>query len=429
MKLLNRSIQSYLLYAIGIFIISIPLFYFVIKQIISLDVDRALRLQRAEIIKRIEKISDRDPFAILDAFGPDIIFNRLQVYRSYDSLYTVKKIAPGGNHPVSYRILESNMLIRGLPYKIVVQNSLVNSQDLIRSIVFIVGLLLVLIIAGLLLINRILSKSLWRPFNHTLTRLGEFRVDRLEPLGLMHTDIDEFASLNRAIDTLAQNNRRLFGLQKEFTENASHEMQTPLAVLQTKLELLLQTSPLSEAQANLIDELFQAVQRMSRLNKTLLLLTRLDNHQFAEKEYLPLKEVIEKIISQYDEAIKAKDLRLTLELRDAVFCYMNRTLAEILVSNLVSNAIRHNIVSGELQVCLEENWMEVKNAGQPIALDEQKIFTRFQKNSTDANSIGLGLSIVQKICELNGFELHYQFEDYKHCFSVGLKPTEDLLSG
>ncbi|MBW7890672.1 MAG: HAMP domain-containing histidine kinase [Chitinophagaceae bacterium] len=428
MKLLNRSIQSYLLYAIGIFIISVPLFYFVIKQIISLDVDRALRLQRAEIIKRIERISDRDPFAILDAFGPDIIFNRLQVYRSYDSLYTVKKIAPGGNHPVSYRILESNMLIRGLPYKIVVQNSLVNSQDLIRSIVLIVGLLLILIITGLLLINRRLSKSLWRPFNHTLTRLEEFRVDRLEPLGLMHTDIDEFASLNRAIDTLAQNNRRLFGLQKEFTENASHEMQTPLAVLQTKLELLLQTSPLSEAQANLIDELFQAVQRMSRLNKTLLLLTRLDNHQFAEKEYLPLKEVIEKIISQYDEAVKAKDLRLTLELRDEVFCYMNRTLAEILVNNLVSNAIRHNIVSGDLQVCLEKDLMEVKNSGQPIALDEQKIFTRFQKISTDPNSIGLGLSIVQKICELNGFELYYRFDEHKHCFSIGLKPTEDVRS-
>ncbi|MCO5240719.1 MAG: HAMP domain-containing histidine kinase [Chitinophagaceae bacterium] len=422
MKLLNRSIQSYLLYAIGIFIISVPLFYFVIRQIISNDVDRALRLQKTELIKRIERISDRDPFAILDAFGPDIIFNRLKEYRFYDSLYTIQKISPATQYPVSYRILESNVLIRGLPYKIVVQNSLVNSQDLIKSIVFIMALLLVLIIAGLLLINQRLSKKLWYPFNNTLTQLQQFRVDNPEAIRLMETDIDEFANLNNAIGTLSENNRRLFVLQKEFTENASHEMQTPLAVLQGKLELLMQTAPISEEQAALINDLSDAARRMSRLNKTLLLLTRLDNNQFAEKEEVSLREIVEKILAQFSDAIAARQLQVSAVYTDPAYCTMNKALAEVLVSNLLGNAIRHNIPSGILSVYLDQDKLTIKNSGKPTPLDPEKIYTRFYKSSTDSHSIGLGLEIVQKICRMNGFTVHYGFADDLHCFSVHLKP-------
>lgn len=421
MKLLNRSIQSYLVYAAGIFIISVPLFYFVIQQIISNDVDRALRLQKAEIVKRIERISDRDPFAILDAFGPDIIFNRLQEYRSYESLYTVKKLSPATQYPVSYRILESSILIRGLPYKIVVQNSLVNSEDLIRSIVFIMALLLGLIIGGLLLINRRLSRKIWTPFNNTLTQLQQFRVDNPEPIQLQKTNIDEFTDLNNAIGTLSETNRRLYTLQKEFTENASHEMQTPLAVLQSKLELLMQTNPINEEQAALIGELSDAALRMSRLNKTLLLLTRLDNNQYTEKEHVDIKEIIEKILHQYSDAISAKNLQLTIDSLAHVYCKMNKTLAEILVSNLLSNAIRHNVPSGVLLITLQHQVLTVKNAGQNGSLDQSKIFTRFQKSSTDSNSIGLGLGIARKICELNNFTLQYYFQNELHCFSVDMK--------
>lgn len=421
MKLLNRSIQSYLIYAVGIFIISVPLFYFVIQQIIANDVDRALRLQKAEIIKRIERISDRDPFAVLDAFGPDIIFNRSQEYRLYDSLYTIEKTNPVTQYPVSYRILESSILIRGLPYKIVVQNSLVNSEELIRSIVFIMVLLLGLIIGGLLLINSRLSKKIWTPFNNTLAQLKRFRVDNLEPIQLQKTNIDEFTDLNNAIKTLSETNRRLYVLQKEFTENASHEMQTPLAVLQSKLELLMQTNPINEEQAVLIGELSDASLRMSRLNKTLLLLTRLDNNQYTEKEDVDLKEIVERILDQYTEAVNAKSLQLIIEPLEHVYCRINKTLAEILVSNLLSNAIRHNIQSGKLFVSLQQQVLTVKNDGQNEPLDQSRIFTRFQKNSTDSNSIGLGLGIALKICQLNNFTLQYHFQNGLHCFFVDMK--------
>lgn len=420
MKLLNRSIQSHLFYAIGILIISVPLFYFVIQRIISHDVDRALRLQKAEIVNRIERVSDCDPFAILDALGPDIIFNRLQAYRSYDSLYTLQKINPVTQYPVSYRILESNILIRGLPYKIIVQNSLVSSQDLIKSIVLIMALLLVTIIAGMLLINRKLSKVIWKPFNNTLKELQRFRVDNPNPISLQKTDIDEFADLNQVVTVLSENNRSLFLLQKEFTENASHEMQTPLAVLQSKLELLMQTTPISQQQAELIEALFDATQRMGRLNKTLLLLTKIENNQFAEKENVAMQEVIRNVLFQYEQSISGKHLKLHAEEIEPVYCCMNKTLAEILVSNLIGNAIRHNIIAGEIIITLKRGELTVKNTGSPESLEEEKIFTRFHKNSADKNSIGLGLEIVKKICVLNQFDLSYQYQEGKHNFSVRL---------
>ncbi len=420
MKLLNRSIQSYLVYAIGILIISIPLFYFVIQRIISNDVDRALRLQKAEIVNRIERISDRDPFAILDAFGPDIIFNRLPSYRSFDSLYTLQKVNPVTQYPVSYRILESNILIRGLPYKIVVQNSLVSSQDLIKSIVLIMVLLLITIITGMLLINRKLSKVIWKPFNHTLRELQRFRVDNPDPISLQKTDIDEFDDLNDVVAVLSENNRSLFLLQKEFTENASHEMQTPLAVLQSKLELLIQTTPITQQQAELMGELFDVVQRLTRLNKTLLLLTKIENNQFAEKEEVALHEMVKNILVQFEEGISAKHLNIHAKEIEPTYCRMNKTLAEILVGNLISNAIRHNVPSGEIFIALKSGELTVQNTGNSAPLDKEKIFTRFHKNSADKNSIGLGLEIVKKICVLNRFDLTYRFLQEMHIFTVSL---------
>ncbi len=421
MKLLNRSIRSYLLYAIGILLISIPLFYFVIGTIIARDVDKSLKAQRTEVIARLDRLTDRDPFSLLDLYGPDVMLNRINIYKSYDSLYTVKKSSPVSPESISYRILESNVLVRGTPYKIMVQNSLVNSQDLIQSIVFIISLLLVVIIGGLLLINRIISGKIWRPFYQTLHYLQHFRVDSRQPVGLSKTNIDEFADLNRVVSSLTENNKKLYESQKEFTENASHEMQTPLAVMQGKLELLMQTAPLSEEQAALIGEMADASQRMYRLNKSLLLLTRIDNSQFAEREELSVTTMVNRLAKQYEPIAAEKQIRLQTTGKDELLLTTNKTLLEILISNLLSNAIRHNVRGGVVNIRLEENLLTVQNTGKSVPLDSGKIFTRFHKDSADSNSLGLGLEIVRKICLINRYTVDYHFTDGLHTFTVYFK--------
>lgn len=418
MKLLNRSIRSYLLYAIGIIIVSIPIFYFAIKHLIARDVDHSLQAQRTEILARLQQQASRDPFSMLDIFGPDIMLNRINIYKLHDSLYTVKKISPETGDPISYRILESNVLIRGIPYNIILQNSLVSSEDLIKSIFFLIALLIIGIVGGLLAVNRILAGKIWQPFYHTLRSLRSFRVDGNEELSLPETDIEEFSDLNRVAETLITINQKLFKSQKEFTENASHEMQTPLAVMQSKLELLMQTNPITEEQSVLIGDLANASQRMYRLNKSLLLLTRIDNDQFTEQEEVSIDKVLSRLMDQYRAIGEQKNVSVRLLRIDPLKIKTNITLTEILISNLVSNAIRHNIQGGRVEVSLFENKLEVSNTGKPEPLDESKIFTRFHKESKDINSIGLGLEIVRKICQTSNFAVEYEFVNGLHTFIV-----------
>ncbi len=418
MKLLSRSIRSYLFYSIGILIISLPIFYFATKHLIDRDVDNSLKAQRTEIIAQINRMANRDPFELLDIFGPDIVFNRINIYRSHDSLYTVQKPNPVTQKPISYRILESNVLIGGAPYKIVLQNSLVNSEDLMKNILLIILLLLVFIVGGLLVINRIISGKLWRPFYQTLQSLRNFRVDGSKTLSLPQTEIEEFADLNQVAETLTTTNKKLFKSQKEFTENASHEMQTPLAVLQGKLELLMQTNPITEEQASLISDMADASRRMHRLNKSLLLLTRIDNDQFADKEQLAVDEALRKFISQFTPVAAQRNISIEHSINDNFSIITNTSMFEILVSNLLSNAIRHNVENGKIIVRLENRTLKIQNTGKDQALDSSRIFTRFHKDSSDPHSIGLGLEIVRKICSLNGFDLQYSFKNQLHSFTV-----------
>lgn len=418
MKLLNRSIRSYLFYSIGVILISFPIFYYAIQHLIARDVDHSLKAQKTEILARLQREVNRDPFSMLDIFGPDIMLNRINIYTLHDTLYTVRKLNPDTGAPISYRILESNVLIRGNPYKIVLQNSLVNSEDLIKSIFMIIALLLIGIVGGLLFINRTLSGKLWQPFYKTLQTLRGFRVDGSVLLKLPETDVDEFTALNKVAETLTTTNQKLFESQKEFTENASHEMQTPLAIMQSKLELLMQTNPITEEQAALIADLANASQRMHRLNKSLLLLTRIDNSQFTEREEVEIDKMVSRLAVQYRTLAVQKNITVDLSVAESLKIMTNNTLTEILIGNLLGNAVRHNVDNGRVEVSLSGKTLKVANTGRPETLDETKIFTRFHKESADNNSIGLGLEIVRKICQINGFKIRYQFENHRHIFIV-----------
>jgi signal transduction histidine kinase len=271
---------------------------------------------------------------------------------------------------------------------------------------------------GLLIINRVLTKRIWKPFYNTLDRLKAYRIDRQAILKLEPSPVYEFNDLNKAIETLTETNHQAYQSQKEFTENASHEMQSPLAVFQSKLELLMQTTPLNEEQASLIADLAGASKRLFRLNKTLILLTRIDNDQFLEKETVSVKDVLEKLINQFEFQIKNKSIHISFIDDEDFSVEANKTLIEILLSNLLSNAIRHNIPNGFIQVALHKKELVIQNSGKPSPLDSKKIFRRFQKESQDTESIGLGLEIVQKICALYRYAVQYRFSNQLHIFSV-----------
>ncbi len=227
------------------------------------------------IIKHLENSSNFS--------GYEIHYEKEQPHQGADSIYTIETLSPDPSHLFPSRELRSHFLVNQEFYSLEIITSLADKNILIKRIIGIIVILLIFLLLGLLWINQALTKKIWQPFYKTLSSLKSYRVDKQPDLKPVVSSVNEFSDLNQAIKILTETNYQAYQSQKEFTENASHEMQSPLAVFQSKLELLMQTSPLSERAGTTITDLASASKRMLRLNKTLLLITKIDNDQFLEK--------------------------------------------------------------------------------------------------------------------------------------------------
>ena len=418
MNLINKSQRLYMLYAFVILVITIPVSYIAIQSIVSEDVDETLAAQKNSLISKLEKHLNLQEEQFPETLSSDFEITPIQGIPKPDSFYTINQYDSISGENLPFRILESNTVIKNNLYKIKIKDSLIDSEDLKERIILIMGVLLLCFVAGLYLINIYISKKIWKPFYQALEKLKQFRVDKMDPILLPDSSIHEFAELNNAIKALTSTNRQVYQSQKEFTENASHEMQTPIAVLQSKIELLMQTLPLSAEQAGLITDTIHIGQKLSRLNKTLLLLAKIDNNQFPEREKINLKAMIEETLKQFEDAIADKKIEVEFGAMDDNSIFANKLLVEILFSNLLSNAVRHNYKNGIIKLSLEQNIFSIINTGDLNALDNSQLFQRFKKQTNNQQSVGLGLELAQKICELYHTKIEYSYLRGLHIFSI-----------
>ncbi|WP_109699852.1 sensor histidine kinase [Chitinophaga deserti] len=410
MKLLNKTLQYYFWLSIVLLMVAIPVFYFVLQRIVISNIDASLVASKTELIPRL-RVMEIHPGTPQPRLEDGVTLEKAPRQPGGDSLYTTDK----------YRLLTSYLVINQETYRLQIKSSLADHQRLIGSIIILQSVLLILLLSGLLLINQSLARRIWKPFYQTLRKLRAYKVDDPGPLQLTPSGITEFAELNTAVEQLAERSRQSYLSQKEFAENASHELRTPLAVFQGKLEMLMQTSPLSEQQAMLISELADASHRMARLNKGLLLLTRIQNGQFPETAEVSVRDAARHLLAQYEPQISQQRLSVEEDWLDELKVTMSPNLLEVLLGNLLSNAIRHNVAGGKLVVKGANGALTISNTGQPYPLPEERIYQRFAKNSKDAESMGLGLEIVRKICDLYGFEVKYRWENMLHSFQVIMK--------
>ncbi|RSK25015.1 sensor histidine kinase [Hymenobacter metallilatus] len=374
--------------------------------------DEALLLRREEVVRKLPLVPRAQDLALWMKLDRDLVIRplgrepagpeRIAGELRYDSL--AKEMEP-------YRTLTTTVRYHGHPYRLVLRSSLVESEDLLAAIGVAQAGLLVVLLGGLVLVQQRVARRLWRPFYETLAQLRRFRLDQRVPVELTPSPTLEFQELNAALTDLLTQHRRLYHSQKEFTENAAHEMQTPLAVQHTKLELLAQQPNLGEAQAQHIGALLDVTQRLARLNRSLLLLARLENQQFTADEEVDLRRVLTTIVKQLQEEIEAAQLNVQLAADHPVWLRGNSTLLEILVSNLVVNAIRHNQTGGAIAVTLTPQRLTVANTGRAAALPAGREFARFRKDALSApGGVGLGLAISRQICDTCGLQLAYDFE-------------------
>jgi signal transduction histidine kinase len=205
---------------------------------------------------------------------------------------------------------------------------------------------------------------------------------------------------------------------KEFSENASHEMQTPLTNAIGKLELLLNDGNLEEDQLNQVGSALNALRHLSKMGSSLGLLTKIENREFHNRELIDLSTHLEQSLQDFAELMALKGIELEQKIDPGVTVEMDPNLMRILINNLVSNAIRHNQEQGRIRTKLDHTGFIICNTGEPLKEEPETLFQRFKKDQPRPEGLGLGLAIVKKICDVNGFDISYSYELDEHRLEV-----------
>jgi len=303
-------------------------------------------------------------------------------------------------------------------YEMKVISQEINRGKLIRKFLFsLLGMLLFLLI-GTALVNNFALKKTWKPFYRVLNLLNGFRLDqKLPDKNFPASQIHEFNLLNNSVKKLVNTNREIYESQKHFIENVSHEMQTPLAIGMNKLEMLVDSEELSEPQLQTIGDIIDTFKRLSGLNKSLLLLSKIKNKQFLSEENIDFDDVFIRTINNLTDYIDFWGINVAYNKSGNFVHKMNPDLAGILMMNLVKNAVTHNCQNGKIIIRMTSASFSIGNTGKKEAIPSDRIFQRFNKDAENKRSTGLGLAIVKAVTNASGLDINYSFNG-KHIFSV-----------
>lgn len=309
--------------------------------------------------------------------------------------------------------------INGRAYKITLYDLVVEEDDIKDAVQESMIKTYLLLLVVTLVLSLIASFYVFGPFQKTLDIIKKFSVKQEFEEHFPNTSTSEFKKLNQFIMNMMRGARKDYLALKEFSENASHEIQTPLSIAQGKLELLMESNDeLSEEQLELITSALYALRRLSKLGNSLSLLTKIENQEFSDFDTVDMTKLVSRFLFDFKELVELKEIKMLSEVAPNVRVTGNLVLLELLVTNLLNNAVRHNHAGGEICVRLMPDGLEVKNTGEPLKVDESEIFQRFKKGSENPDSLGLGLSIVKRICTEHRFNVKYTRIQEQHCFTV-----------
>ncbi|WP_151089081.1 sensor histidine kinase [Hymenobacter baengnokdamensis] len=426
MKLLTATNRYYVLLSAGLFALGSAVLYVGVNHAVRSEVSEQLENHRRELEARV-------------ASGRPL---PEPVYRAQYSLNTRPRptgysdttlLDPYEHELVPHRQLTFRVLRAGQPpVWVTLRKSLVETDELLGAILSTMLGVMGLLLLGIIVVNRYLSKVLWAPFQRTLAQLRGYDLQQHRALDLPAPAIEEFAELNQALTHLSRRLVADYESLREFTANAAHETQTPLAIMQAQLEQLLQLPALAEdaAAAPLLADLYGATRRLSRLHQALGLLSRIENGQYTQAVPLDLAALIREKAEQLAPLLDARGLALHLHLAALPPRPLHPGLADSLLHNLLHNAIRHNLPGGDVAVRLTADALEVSNPGPVVSGDPARFFERFRKHNAASESPGLGLSIVQHICAYYGFGLAYEFAPAgaRHTLRVAFGPARTPAS-
>jgi hypothetical protein len=325
---------------------------------------------------------------------------------------------PSQDEMEAFRELSTYKEIKGQIYKITVRNLVVESEDILVAIVFSNITIFVLAFLFLFFFNTTKNIKLWSPFFTNLEQMKKFSLSSNEEIQLVDSDVLEFSELKDEILLLTSKVKNDYENLKQFTENVSHEMQTPLAIIQAKIDNIINEHDINDKQFEQISSIQKDIQRLKHLNQRVTILTKIDNNQFVKVENVNITKLLEEKIENFKEL---EINYISLNSKNDLIASMDIYLADILINNLISNAIKHNFEEKEISITTENKTLVISNYGQNELLHPEKLFLRFYREVNSVQSSGLGLAILKKICDLYKFDLSYSFSENQHSFTLVFK--------
>ena len=420
MKLISRFILIYLIITVIVLGIGGVFSYFIIKD----EIDRELTFEFMERIDRVTYLLERGR-----KFHPrrDVEGDRNLVVRELE--YSVEERVEVGDTLIYSDRLEQNEQnvkvsayrnINGNSYYISTYGAMIEPDDITEAVIKTLLWILGLQIIGAIGVGFLVSGRLFKPFRETLEKISNFQLHKKEYVPAQKTGVKEFNDLNRFVEEMTRKAVSDYKNLKEFAENASHELQTPLAIAKGKLELLSET-PLTEEQYKYIESLERSVKKLSRLSESLALLTKIENHEFQNNETVSLSDIIRESLEAFTEFIALNNLTVKTNIQDDVRIKMHPVLADILWTNLFQNAVRHNVENGKINIELNDDKLCISNTGDDPEVDPDQLFERFRKAEQSSESIGLGLSIIKRIVDQNHLTITYMYAEGWHNIEIDLR--------
>lgn len=412
MRLLTKNTLVLLAVTLIIFVAGGFVFYSQLKKIMNEEAVEALYIKKSEIENYITKNKKLPESISLEEL---LIFAESKNL-SKESLNDRMIYIEEEQEDMPYKQLSFNVVFEDKNYTCTVSKSLLEADDLIETILqsfsIIIGLLIIVFVS----INYLFSKQIWKPFFKTLKQINDYEIENHQVLNFESNGAKEFEQLNEAIKKMTQKISNDFNNLKSFTENASHELQTPLSIIKNKIELLLQTEGLTDELAKQLIEISQTTNRLSKLNQTLLLMTKIENNQFTNTETINFSNIVTNKLKQFEDLIEIKQLTITSSI-DNITVLIHPMLADIIVSNLLSNAIKYTPEKGEIKINLNTSIFTISNNGAPLKAKDNELFTRFYKENEDSTSTGLGLALVKQIAAINKHKVNYGYLNSSHTFT------------
>ncbi len=418
MKLLNHTSKYLAILLLPLITIWAFVFYYAMMAEIYDSLDDGLENQKILFLQRLESTPDLLEHNDYERWNYDILPISKHKFDNFKERYSdtlMFLVNEKDFEPV--RIFESKIAHNDNFYKLRFTASMVEEDDMVEGLITYLIILYVLLMITIVVLNNLMLKKIWQPFHSLIAQLRNFRIEKEQNIQTMDTSIEEFQLLNSSVTALIDQSRARYLEQQHFIENASHELQTPLAISINKFELFLENTTLSEEDIKTMATIMENLGRLTRLNKSLLLLSKIQNRQFADEEMINFNLLIEGIVADFKDFANHKNIQLHLSGTVQLNFQMNKDLAIILLTNLIKNAIIHGHQNQTVTIALKEREIIIQNFGVEEALDYTNLFSRFKKISTDKKSSGLGLAIAKAISEKYDMHLNYSFEE-QHTFKL-----------